>query len=93
MYMIGQRCVNTSYPRGVILPKVRICMTSDLHLYRDAHHLWLLRGLAYLPFGYDPLGVFSGEQTDAYGFVQVRRVLAVQGFPYRKTLLKSHAVA
>ena len=50
-----------------------ICMTRDLHLYRDVYTLWLLRGLSYLLFGYDPLGAFSAEQPDEYGFVHARR--------------------
>lgn len=49
-----------------------ICMTRDLHLYRDTYNLWLLRGLSYLLFGYDPLGAFSGQQPDKYGFVHAR---------------------
>ena len=50
-----------------------ICMTRDLHLYRDTYHLWLLRGLAYLLFEYDPLGVFSEAHPDKYGFVHSRK--------------------
>jgi hypothetical protein len=46
-----------------------ICMTPDLHQKRDAYLLWVLRGLAFLRFRYDPLGTFSGAQPDAYGFV------------------------
>jgi hypothetical protein len=47
-----------------------VCMTRDLHLWRDNNDLWRLRGLAYLLFGYDPLGAFSAEQPDDYGFVK-----------------------
>jgi hypothetical protein len=50
-----------------------ICMTRDLHLHRDMYTLWLLRGFSFLSFRYDPLGAFSGEEPDEYGFVQCRR--------------------
>jgi hypothetical protein len=50
-----------------------ICMPRSLHLYIDGvsgvHHLWLLRGLSYLNFRYDPLGAFSGVQPNRFGFV------------------------
>jgi hypothetical protein len=49
-----------------------ICMTPDLHQKRSAYLLWVLRGLTFLRFGYDPLGTFSGAQPDAYGFVNGR---------------------
>lgn len=49
-----------------------ICMTRELHLYRDTYLLWLLRGLPFLLFRYDPLGAFSGEQPNEYGFVDSR---------------------
>lgn len=48
-----------------------ICMVPRLH--RESEHdmklLWLLRGLSFLRFRYDPLGAFSGPQPDRYGFV------------------------
>jgi len=48
-----------------------ICMTPELHQERerDIYLLWLLRGLSFLRFRYDPLGAFSGSQPDAHGFV------------------------
>jgi len=49
-----------------------VCMTRDFHLNRDTHDLWLLRGISYLLFGYDPLGAFNSSARDEYGFVQSR---------------------
>jgi hypothetical protein len=46
-----------------------VCMTRDLHLWRSVDDLWRLRGIAYLLFRYDPLGAFSRERPDDYGFV------------------------
>jgi len=50
-----------------------ICVPRSRHLQMDSlqgmHELWLLRGLSFLLFRYDPLGKFSGDHPDGYGFV------------------------
>lgn len=49
-----------------------ICVSRSHHLSLDrsegSHDLWLLRGLSFLRFRYDPLGVFNGAALDTYGF-------------------------
>jgi hypothetical protein len=37
--------------------------------HRKVALTWMLRGVAYRRFGYDPLTVFSGEPHDEYGFL------------------------
>jgi hypothetical protein len=51
-----------------------VAMTHDDHKRRhsDATFSWLIRGYAFLKFGYDPLVVFSTEIHDQFGFVTGR---------------------
>lgn len=51
-----------------------ICMPPYLHegSERDEYLLWMFRGLSFLSFRYDPLGVFSGTKPNLYGFVEGR---------------------
>jgi hypothetical protein len=46
-----------------------VCMTRELRRWRRIEDLWRLRGLAYLLFGYDPLGALSEQRPNGYGFV------------------------
>lgn len=51
-----------------------ICVPGPLHAAseRDEFLLYILRGLSFLSFKYDPLGAFSGAQPNEYGFVDGR---------------------
>src|ERR1035437_3841521 len=51
-----------------------VAMPRHAHLRRhsDAMLTWLLRGVAFVKFGYDPLGVFSSTAHDSFGFVAGR---------------------
>jgi len=52
-----------------------VAMPRNAHRQRhsDAKLSWLVRGFAFLKFGYDPLAVFSAEPHDQFGFVAGRR--------------------
>jgi hypothetical protein len=51
-------------------------VAMPLHAHRrrhsDAMLSWLIRGFAYMKFGYDPLAVFSKGPHDRFGFVEGR---------------------
>jgi hypothetical protein len=51
-----------------------ICVSRPRHSYLDSsggmRELWLLRGLSFLLFKYDPLGAFSAKLNNQYGFLE-----------------------
>jgi hypothetical protein len=49
-------------------------MTSEIHKRRhsDSRLSWLLRGVTFLKFGYDPANVFSPGPHNELGFVTGR---------------------
>lgn len=51
-----------------------VCVAPLIHRRseRDEFVLWLLRGLPFRQFCYDPLGAFSGTRPNSYGFADGR---------------------
>jgi hypothetical protein len=49
-----------------------VAMQRYAHLRRHSNIklTWLVRGIAFVKFGYDPLSVFSPEPHDRFGFVE-----------------------
>lgn len=49
-----------------------VAMPAHAHRRRhsDAELSWLVRGIAFLKFQYDPLGVFSKDAHDGFGFIE-----------------------
>ncbi len=51
-----------------------VAMPKDAHRRRHADPAltWFVRGVAFIKFGYDPLGVFSAGSHDRFGFIAGR---------------------